>query len=290
MKIGLGILFSLSLGLVFSEIHGDESEEPKCKEGNFSLNASQQPGPLIAFGQYIIPKHQLQLILFGDAYIGQKQHFTDLVPRVLYGITDKFSVLYSVPFAPTNQVSGYRSSGIEDVFVQFEYAIYNRDKQCSSDQITIVANVAFPTGSSHKNPPTGFGAMSYFIGTTYNHAWVNWWLFTSFGAELPTAHHGTRFGNQYLYEAGVGRNIFFKKGWIFAWLVEADGIFYERNKIHGEIDHDSGGNVIYLVPSLWASSLDWVFQFGAGYAVQQNLFGSQNREEYLFSFNIQRSF
>jgi hypothetical protein len=102
--------------------------------------------------------------------------------------------------------------------------------------------------------------------------------------------HRTQFGNQFLYQFGFGRNIANSQRWIFAWAVEVDGNFSERNKIHGEKDPNSGGNVIYLTPSLWASSREWIAQLGLGYAVQQNLFGRQKRNDYLAAFNFTRTF
>ncbi len=266
------------------------AKDEQCNVGNFSVPFSQQPGPLISFGENIIDRNQVQLFLFGDDFIGKEKHFIDLVPGILYGITDDLSVFFNVPIAASDKENGHRSSGFEDLFLQFEYAIYLRNSSCFSETVTIVANASFPTGSSHKDPPTGFGAMGYFIGATYNRTWTKWFLFTSYGATFPTAHHRTKFGNSYLYQFGLGRNIADSKGWIIAWMVEVDGTFSERNKFDGSKDPNSGGNVIYLTPSLWASSKDWILQLGAGYAVQQNLFGHQKRDEYLIAFNFGRTF
>lgn len=282
---------SLLILIIFSvSIYGKEGDEPPCNVGNFALPFSQQPGPLISFGENIIGRNQVQLLLLGDDFIGKDSHFVELIPGILYGITDDFSVFFNVPAAASFKTNQSRSSGLEDLSLQFEYAVYTRISSCSSDQVTIVANASFPTGSSHKIPPTGFGAVGYFIGATYNRTWTNWFCFTSYGAELPMSHHGTKFGNQFLYQFGFGRNIANAKGWMFAWLAEIDGTFSARNRIDGNTDPDSGGNVIYLTPSLWISSKDWIFQLGLGYAVQQNLFGNQNRNEYLFAFDFVRTF
>lgn len=285
---GPTLIFRLSLLhlILFScQIQG---REMPCNTGNFALPVSQQPGPLIGFGENIIDRNQVQLFLFGDAFLGQKKHFIDLIPSILYGITKDFSVFFNVPVAASYQADGHRSSGLEDIFLQFEYAVYTKQSDCSSDQVTVVVNASFPTGSSHKNPPTGFGSMGYFIGTTYNRTWEKWFCFTSYGAQLTTSHHGTRFGNQYLYQAGFGRDFANAYGWLFAWMVEIDGTFAKRNKINGTIDPNSGGNAVYLNPSFWASSKKWIMQLGLGYAVQQNLFGAQTRDGYLLAFNIGR--
>ena len=277
------LLFSLQL---YSK--GEEAEI--CQIGNFALSTSQQPGPLIGFGENIVDRNDLQLFLFGDDFIGRRKYFIELIPSILYGVTDDFSILFSIPFDVRAKEDSAHSSGIEDIFLQLEYAIYTAMHSCSTDQVTLVANASFPTGSSHKDPPTGIGSMGYFIGTTYNHTDRNWFCFTSYGFQYPTSHHGTKFGNQFLYQGGVGANIPSPNGWIFAFMLEVDGTYSKRSKFDGKTDPDSGGNVIYLTPSFWASSKDWLFQLGLGYAVQQHLFGDQKRETFLLAFDIGKTF
>ncbi len=284
------LAFTACFSVLSSFIYGADGANPSCNTGNLALRSSQQPGPLISFGQNVIDQNETQLFLYGDDYIGKRQHAIDLDPGIIYGITDALCVMFTVPIAVNYKENSAHSSGLEDIILELEYAVYSGSSPCSSDQVTIVANASFPTGSSSKNPPTGFGSMAYFIGTTYNHTGVDWFVFTSYGAEFPTTHHGTKFGNEYLYQFGIGRNITNTKDWMIAWMAELDGTFIERNKVRGQTDPNSGGNVIYLTPSLWASSNNWIFQLGFGFAVQQNLFGDQNRNKYLLAFNIQRSF
>lgn len=264
-----------------------EDEHKSLKIGNLALRSSQQPGPLLGFGENIIDKNQVQLFLFGDDYIGKgaRKYFIDIIPAILYGITDNFSVFFNVPVAKYRDRK-HRSSGFEDIFVQFEYAFYNKQEKLYADQATIVTNIAFPTGSSLKVPPTGFGTVSIFLGLTYNRTAIDWFYFTSYGATVCGEKNRTKIGNEYLYQCGFGRNIFNLPGWIFAWMVEVNGIYAERNKIRGVIDRNSGGNAIYVTPSLWISSKQLVLQLGAGYAVYQHLFGHQVRDQYLVTFNL----
>ena len=266
------------------------SEEVVCKEGNFSLITSQQPAPLIGFGDNILSKGQVEVWVYGDNYLGKHAEYIDIVPSVLYGITNDLSLLLSVPVAAKYQENAHSSSGFEDLSFQMEYAIYNLQYPCSNAQWTVVAAASVPTGSIHKNPPTGFGNMTYFLGTTYNHTWKEWFLFTEYGVQIPLPQHGTKVGNQYLYQLGFGKTVFQRGGWIFSWMTEIDGSFFERNKVKGHTNPDSGGNVIYVTPSLWASSNQWIFQLGVGYAVQQRFFGHQNPDRYLFAFTVERLF
>ncbi|MBS0607458.1 MAG: hypothetical protein JSR57_10960 [Verrucomicrobia bacterium] len=265
-------------------------EQAPCTTGNFALPGSQQPGAFISFGQNILDQNQVQVYLDGIDLIGKHQNFYLMETGVIYGITDRFSALLAIPYAVRFKEGHERSSGLADIALQLEYAVFTKEFACSCHEVTIVANASFPTGSTHKSPPTGFSSVGYFIGTTYSYTGPYWLAFTSYGAEFPTTHHGTKFGNAYLYQFGFGRNITNTKNWVLAWVVEFDGTFEERSKVKGVTDPDSGGNLIYLTPSFSASSKDWIFQFGFGFAIQQNLFGHQNRNKYLAAFTIERTF
>lgn len=70
-------------------------------------------------------------------------------------------------------------------------------------------------------------------------------------------------------------------------MVEFDGIYTWKDKIQGVTDPNSGGNLIFLTPSIFISSKEsFLMQFGVGFPIQQHLFGHQNRKEYAVSLNI----
>ena len=175
--------------------------------GNFSLPVSQQPSKFISIGENNIEKGQLLLAVFADAYLGKHSYSTDVIPNVLYGITNELTILLGVPFSPRNKDHDAHSSGMEDVFAQLEYTIYNEENTHASNQATIVAGVTFPTGSSTKTPPTGFGSNAFLLGITYSHMTVDWYYLMSPGVVLTTSKHGTKFGEQFLYQFGLGRNL-----------------------------------------------------------------------------------
>ncbi len=255
--------------------------------GNFVLPASQQPGPLIAFGQNIIDKNQMQLFLEPDDYMGIQKHAVDVVPGILYGITDNFSIFLNIPYAANYQEGRQHSDGLEDAFVQLEYAFYNKKGKNFTDQATFVTSVILPTGDAMKDPPTGAGAPSLFLGGTFNRTYPYWFAYTSHGVLLRTTHNNTRFGNNFLYQFGLGRNLFdIDSRWIVALQAELDGQYAKRNVISGITDPNSGGNIVYLTPSLWISSNKLAIQFGVGKAVSQNLYGNQTRETYLVTSNF----
>lgn len=273
----------------------DVDMKPKKKEkppklGNFSLPTSQQPAALFGFGGNIIDKGEIQLYLFADNFVGKKKITIDIIPSVLFGITNNLSIFFNAPFTPLLKDGCHKSSGLQDFFIQLEYAFYNKSTTNYVDLATIVSNITFPTGSIHKNPPTGFGSPSLFLGGTYYRTWVDWFVFTSNGAILTSSKHGTKFGDQFLYQMGFGKNFSTPKGWIYAWMVEVDGQYNKKNRIDGIIDNNSGGNAIYVTPSIWISSKEMLFQFGVSLPINQNLFGNQNKFDYVLNLNFAWSF
>jgi hypothetical protein len=291
----------LAVLLIYVSLHGQtcdtrvskacsEQVENPPKIGNFVFPPSQQPGPLFGFGGNIIDKEEIQLYFFADEFIGSKKVLLELIPSILFGITDDCSIYFNFPFAPLLRDDQQYSNGLQDFFIQMEYAFYNKKTVNYSDQATVVGNVTFPTGSASKNPPTGFGSASFFLGATFCRMMVDWFVFTSHGGIFTTTNNRTKIGEQFLYQFGFGRNFPSPVGWIYAWMLEFDRQYSKKNRIHGDLDSNSGGNVIYATPSLWVSSKEMLVQFGVSVPIVQNLFGNQTKVAYVFNFNIAWSF
>lgn len=283
--------FTLAMMLMLFPIVCPASVELPPMIGNFTLPPSQQPGALISFGQNIINEHETELALFADNYMGKNKHFADLIPGVIYGITPNLSIFVNAPYAVSYQSDQQKSSGWEDAFAQLEYAFYNGSTKQYIDQATVVANISVPTGSVNKNPATGAGAPSYFLGLTFDRMYVDWLIFGSPGVGIPTAKNGTKFGNSFLYQFGFGRRIAaHRKNWLFAWIIEIDGTYTQKNRVKGSEDQNSGGNVVYVTPSLWTSTNNFIFQLGVGFPATQHLYGNQTRDTWLLAANIAFSF
>lgn len=270
------------------EAKNNEVKPPKI--GNFALPSSQQPSGLFGFGANIIDKSEVQVYFFADDFAGRRKTTIDLIPSILFGITDDWSIFFNFPFTPLLSDGEHKSCGLEDFFIQFEYAFYNKSTDTYIDQATVVTNITVPTGSSKKNPNTGFGSPSLFLGATYYHMMVDWFAFTAPGCVLTGSEHGTKFGDQFLYQFGLGRNIASPPGRIYAWMVEVDGQYSKKNRIDGIIDSNTGGNVVYITPSLWVSSKYFLFQFGVSLPIHRNFFGVQNKFDYALNLNCAWSF
>lgn len=284
VAIGMGPLCAKS---TLDEESGEPVQEVQVRVGNFALPSSQQPSPLISFGQNIVDRGDLLAYAYLDYFKGHMQYFTSIVPSVLYGITDRASVFVVLPIAAQFIQNDSRSSGLGDLEVQFEHVLYDYNSLRSAAQITLVANVGLPTGSASKMPAVGFGSTTFFLGGTASYTTVDWYPFVSSGVLLTTSHAGTKFGNQFLYQCGLGKNIAsVTDAWLFNCMIELDGTYRQKDRMCGKVDQNSGGNYLLLGPSLWFSTQHTSVHAGISWVISQHLFGVQNNERYYAAFGL----
>ncbi len=255
-------------------------QDSQIMEGNLALPTSQRPGPLFSFGQKNADRSDLLFFPFGFSLRGKNLARTEADLRFLYGIEDFLTLLVGLPIEK-DKINNKSSAGAGDIFAQFEYSLYRHYLEYATKRITLVLNMALPTGSSHKNPPLGFGGPSFFIGNTISHLSLEWYAFISAGAKITTKHHDTKFGDQFLYQCGLGHIVFNLPGWIFTLILEFDGIYLKQDKIKNIINPNSGSNTLFLGPQLWISSQHFIFQGGVQYVVMEHLCGNQNRSKYI---------
>lgn len=289
MRNPIFLLFLTIFLIISLQAKVEEDIEP-LKEGNLSLPESQQLGPLFSFGQNIIGKDVLQAYSYVNYLKGERRKAAEFIPAILYGITDDLTVFLNFPVSIKNEINCFKSCGIEDIFAQFEYAIYNKNHLTYINQWTLVGSLYLPTGSSSKIPPTGVGNPSFFLGSTFCHLAIDWYVYISAGATLIPKKNNSKFGNQYVYQFGLGKNIGTLPGWIFTWILELNGIYNQGNNVDGIIDLNSGGHSLFIGPSLWISSEKLIIQAGISFPVYQHLFGIQNKIDYFAAINIGYTF
>ncbi len=250
----------------------NKAKNHQLKVGNLALPMSQQPSPLFSIGQNIVDQHDFLYQGTFSKLKGPQQNFVGMLNSLIYGIKDDLSILFGIPIAISFMEQCFRSSGIGDIIMQAEYAPYTDEKYTAIDQITVIGTLLVPTGSVAKKPNTGLGRASFFIGSTISRTAIKWYLFSSCGTLLRPAHHCTRFGYEFLYEAGVGYNLGNPGGNILLGLVECNGIrshspeIHQRRGIGGLIEN---GNVIFVGPGLFFSSHHAMLQLGIQFPITQ---------------------
>lgn len=287
------LLLSMYVGLV------QPSDIIQLKQGNLALPSSQQPGPLLGFGQSIVDQGDFAAYVFFDHLKGNDSDSTKMIPSILYGVTDDFSILISSLVQLYDKEHTMRQSAeVKNFLVQCEYGFYTYEQATYTDAATIVGNIIFPTRStdvsssadgtmSSKMQNSKLNSPSFFLGLTASRITIDWYLWASLGSLFTvTSSNRSKLGNQYVVQCGLGRNIPTPPSWILLGQVEFSALFDQKNKIMGETVSDSGGTLVYLGPSLWASNKDWVLQAGILFPLYQYSNGDQNKNHFLAAANI----
>lgn len=283
--------FSISSLLAKIELNSEKTSDKEIpKIGNYSLPTSQQQGPLVGMGQNIVDKNDILLVVFSDQYKGKRNNIIETWPGFLYGISNQCSLYWALPFYIKNKNDYFESSGIQDIFLQLEYAYFTKPYHDGAFQSTCIGNITFPTGSAEKKPPTGLGSTSFFLGLTFQYQAFYWAIYTAYGATLTTKKNGRQFGNEFYYQYELEGIIASPPGWIFAWMLELDGTYTQRNIINNKKDPNSGSNIIFLTPSIWISSAHLMLQLGVGAPIYQSLRGKQNKFSYSIVSNFEWKF
>jgi hypothetical protein len=280
----------LSLTVYASLQAREEDVVEHIMEGNLALPTSQQPGPLFCFGQNIVDKNNFQLFGYVDFLKGKDQSYLQVIPSALWGVTNNFSLFFNVPVAARFQDAGQISSGIQDIFLQGEWAFFNHDKPDHAEQATLVGALYFPTGSDKKNPPTGSSSYSGFIGATFSHMSRDWYAFVSPGFLKASVHRGVPSGNKIFYQAGIGKNLWYRPNkYILTLIAEFNGEYSLGGANQSpQFSRFSGGpcNVLYFGPTLWFSSQRFIFELGVTAPIFQKTCGLHNKFNYYIAANI----
>lgn len=257
---------------------GDEEGEKAGKEieqvkiGNLAVPGPQQPAPLLGVGQNIIDKDCLQVAVFPNWFIGIEKNLSEVIPAGLYGIRDDLSLLLFWPIAAHFKAGTQRSSGPEDFGIQFEYAFHAKKTETYTNQCTFLGAVLLPIGDDTKQPITGFGSPSFFLGGTASHVGTEWYCYASWQAVLRTRNGDTKPADSFIYQGGFGKNIAYSPDeWTLMWMIELSGTFTQDEQINGVFDNHSEGNTVLLGPSLFFSTKNFIAQLGVAPVVQERI-------------------
>lgn len=284
------LLFVMIPFSAISEVNKNVDSEGPPQIGNFALPWSQQPGPLFSFGQNIIHKNQLQFFtspLYQKATDGKS---IIMLNSLLYGITDYNSLLITLPYAADLVEESQHSSGFQDTNFQFEQSIFSTENKDFLQDATVLFGLYVPTGSYQKTPSTGDGSYSFFLGTTYTQTYVDWIWFVasglrmkdSFITPLDDEYPRIKEGSDFFYQGGLEYNIYSVPNQSeFVAVLELDGTYTNKTRQTGVFDENTGGNTIFVTPSLWYSTQKLILQFGVSLPIVQNLNGDQPSTNYL---------
>lgn len=258
-----------------------EEDTTHVLEGNLALPTSQEPGPLFCLGQNIVDKGDIQGFLITNTFGRNNNNFTQVIPNFIYGIRDDFSLYAGIPIDTQFTSNHIHPTGMEDIFVQFEYAFHNKDKPTYANQATVVANVAIPYKASNRHSSSESNTTSFLLGLTANHMSCDWYIFGSTAIQLSLSKNCTNFGKSFYYQWGLSKNLYYVSSKrILTLLVEFFGIYTQADTYCGK-KQNSASNVFYIGPCLWYSTPRLILQAGIAFPVIQKVNGLTKNNYFL---------
>jgi hypothetical protein len=272
------------------------------KVGNFANLL--WPSNAFGFGEFIFEKGAIAPYMFLLHTKSENQYSTELYLQTGYGITDRASVLFSLPITINSRSQGtlglgifalecnFASQGVGDFEIQFEWAFYQKASKSSFTQATIVTSVAFPTGNYCPliGISPGQGTYSLFFGGTLSHTTENWYAYLCDGITIATPRTSIELGSTVSYEAGIGRNLGNPWGTTLLAVLEINGIYIQKTKFGCINNSNSGSNTLFLGPTICWSIKNAQLFGGVQFPAYQHLNGTQPKQKYRLTFNAIAAF
>lgn len=294
MRIILLAIIVLYNFFVFESAYASSMEVPPDPIGNFSLPESQRPGAFYSFGSNIIAPGQVLARVTPNLFQETGRRFVGSASSILYGTSEKSSLLFTLPMTPSVTGGIGRHAGFGDVGLQGEYEVYKRSSSTDSQKGGVIAGFTVPSGTKGFSSDT----FSYFIGGAFSHTWTNWIVFAAPGLlQFSGGSSDKRLGARTYYELGVGRNISSQPGeYIFAGFLEVNGQYDKQNPSIHPVTHNSGGsvlsdgNLLFISPSLFFSTKKWVLEAGVSVPITQYWLGTRKKVDYFIGTAIAYTF
>jgi len=221
---------------------------------------------------------------------------------IAYGVNDNLTVHLRVPYVYRNNISDVHhheededpeihqlgdAKGIGDITIFGHYRFLDRPDLQSS----LLAGMKIPTGKkSDKNDSgelfeaefqPGSGSWDPIIGIAVTKPLGVYSLDTNILYTIVTeGTQDTDLGDVFNYNISISRRVLIQKLKLDL-ILEANGIWRDKQKTRGDKDKNSGGNTILLSPGLRAALNDtFMVFFSIGVPVVQDLNGEQNEMDY----------
>jgi hypothetical protein len=220
------------------------------------------------------------------------------------------------------------SQGIGDLSVIGKYRFLN--DSFNNQEAALLVGLEMPTGTTSKRNlqgerfetehQPGSGSWDPLVGLAYTKRIGKMSFDTSVLYKVATkGTQATRLGDQFFYNAAlsyrikdtadeqVGSHHHYHSGEhahhhhdeaLHAFsgtnvdlIMELNGEWQDKQKIAGVVDHNSGGNTLYLSPGVRLSSIsNWIANLSVGIPVVQNLNGAHPESDWRLAVGVSRRF
>jgi len=245
----------------------------------------------------IIVREQFIMTHSSDNISGTRREVNRFESRTVlgYGLTSKFALFGVLPIVNINRKFGVvRASefGLGDVALFARYEVFRSDRPGRTLRIAPYTGVRLPTGRDGK---TGDGSVDVFGGVIATFASTQWVLDTQFRYDFNREADGfergdsTRFDASFQYRLAPGRVTKDTKAFVFG-VLELSANQYDRDRLGGVTDPNSGGFQLYVTPGLQYATRRWIADLGVTVPIVNDLNGTALEPDYSILTSIRVNF
>lgn len=212
-----------------------------------------------------------------------------------YGLTSKLAIFGVLPIVNIERTLGDISSsnsGLGDAALFVRYEVFRNDRQGRTFRVAPYAGVRLPTGRDGK---TGDGSVDFFGGVIATLARTQWVLDNQLRFDLNREADGFDRGNalsfesSFQYRLAPGKVMRDTTAFVYG-VLELSAKRYERNRVGGVTDSNSGGFELYLTPGLQYATRRWIADLGVKLPIVSNLNGTALEPDYSILTSIRMNF
>lgn len=245
----------------------------------------------------IIVRQQLVMTRSSDRITGISRSVDRFESRTVlgYGISSKFALFGVLPLVHISTEIGATSNsefGLGDAALFARYEVYRSDQPGRTIRIAPYAGVRLPTGRDGK---TGDGSTDVFGGLIATIASTQWVLDSQLRYDHNREADGfergdsTSFESSFQYRLSPGKITQETSAFVFG-VLELSANYYERNRVGGVTDPNSGGFQVFLTPGLQYSARRWIADLGVKVPVLNDLNGTALETDYSVLASIRVNF
>jgi hypothetical protein len=245
----------------------------------------------------IILREQLVATHSSDSFGGTNRHVNRFEARTVlgYGLTSKLAVFGVLPLVNIDRTIGDVSTsefGLGDAELFARYEVFRSDQPGRTLRIAPYVGLRVPSGRDNK---TGDGSLDIFGGLIATVASTQWVLDSQFRYDRNREADGfkrgdsTRIESSFQYRLSPAKVTRDTNAFVFG-VLELSANYYERNRVNGVIDPNSGGFQLYMTPGVQYAARRWIADLGVKIPIINDLNGSALEPDYSILASIRVNF
>ncbi len=245
----------------------------------------------------IIVREQMITTHSSDRFGGARRQVDRFEARTVlgYGLTSKLALFGVLPLVNVDRTLGAASAsdfGLGDAALFARYEVFRSDKPGRTFRIAPFAGVRVPTGREGR---TGDGSLDFFGGLIATLASTQWVLDSQLRYGLNREANGFERGDarsvdtSFQYRLSPGKVAQDTHAFVYG-VLELSANYYERNRVNGVTDPNSGGFQLYLTPGLQYATRRWIADLGVKIPIVNDLNGTALEPDYSILTSIRVNF